>query len=325
MPCVVQSLVALFSLSLVWPSTVAGAGDACNFGPTHHSHLVLPQADTLQGCLKPEARFVLSHGATFFCPHTFDVKLLATIDEPEAQATLCENHFHSIERGVSSKMVLRPTLPAGGLPKLARGEMTSWQSPVMYHVHNFGKDNDAGPDEGWNVTVVRNSTTTVHVQLIYGRQLDVEPRPASLTYLAHSAGEPGRAILSHYISTSGPSGFDQLLKADIVEAAATKQHRGGDEEANKARAIELRETWPTFVTIPARADDLKQRLMHGDDDVAGVLHTYDSKGMPLEQHVRLSVTLDYYAGTSDGFAGFGTMCPMKAPNPQSPSTCIPSH
>jgi hypothetical protein len=41
-------------------------------------------------------------------------------------------------------MVLRPDLPAGGLPALARGELSSWVSSVMYHVHSFGSDNDAG-------------------------------------------------------------------------------------------------------------------------------------------------------------------------------------
>jgi hypothetical protein len=31
--------------------------------------------------------------------------------------------------------------------------------------------------------------------------------------------------------------------------------------------------------------------------------------------------MDYYAGTSDGFAGFGTVCSNKG-GPQSPTTCI---
>lgn len=77
-------------------------------------------------------RFVLSHGAAFFCPHTFDVKFLGTIDEDSARATLCETHFAALAKGVSSKMALRPNLEAGQLPALARGQLESWTSPVMY-------------------------------------------------------------------------------------------------------------------------------------------------------------------------------------------------
>ena len=111
---------------------VPAAGDACNYGPTHHSHIVLPLASTAAACKAADARFVMSHGATFFCPHHFDIKLLATIDEAAARATLCDTHFDALASGVSSKMVLRPTLPAGGLPALAHGEMDSWKSHVMY-------------------------------------------------------------------------------------------------------------------------------------------------------------------------------------------------
>lgn len=303
------SPTVLLVLAVVLQCLGTIADDPCNFGPTHHSHLLLPTADTLHECLAPGAKFVMSHGATFFCPHTFDVKLLGTIEEAEAQTLLCNTHFASIHSGVSSKMVLRPTLPAGGLPALAHGETSTWQSPVMYHVHNFGKDNDAGPDQGWNVTIVRNTTTTVHFKRIYGRQLDVEPRPPVLTYLAHSGGKPGKAILSHYISTSGPSGFDQIFKADVVTSS-------------DGSAVSLSDSWPTFITIPGRQDDLAHRLSATVAKAAGLLHTYDDKGLPVELPVQVTVTLDYYFGTSDGFAGFGTMCPMKPPNPQSPSTCI---
>jgi len=38
--------------------------------------------------------------------------------------------------------------------------------------------------------------------------------------------------------------------------------------------------------------------------------------------VLVTVTLDYYAGTSDGFAGYGTMCPIALPSPQSPTTRV---
>ena len=220
--------------------------DACNFGPTHHSHLVLPLAATQADCKSVNAKFLMSHGATFFCPHTYDIKLLATVEEDAARATLCDTHFASLASGTSAKVVLRPTLPAGGLPALARGEMHSWASPVMYHVHSFGKDNDAGPGEGWNATTVRNETTTVQVlRVLYARLLDVQPKPAALTYLAHSAGPGGAgvgapAVLSHYISTSGTSGFDQIAKARI----SSKDTGSSTGSSTAPAAPLLRDTWP---------------------------------------------------------------------------------
>ena len=130
--------VAQLALLVVQASAENAADDKCNFGPTHHSHLVLPLAETVEECTAESATFVMSHGATFFCPHTFDVKLLATIVEAPARETLCKTHFQNLQQGTSSKMVLRPTLPAGGLPALSRGELLTWESPVMYHVHDFG-------------------------------------------------------------------------------------------------------------------------------------------------------------------------------------------
>ena len=52
----------------------------------------------------------------------------------------------------------------------------------------------------------------------------------------------------------------------------------------------------------------------------GLLHLYDEHGQPLDEEVLVSITLDYYAGVSDGFAGFGTMC--WGDYPSSPSTCL---
>ena len=57
----------------------------CNQGPMHHTHLVLPLANTEADCALSTAKFFLSHGATFFCPHTWDVKLLASVVEDDAR------------------------------------------------------------------------------------------------------------------------------------------------------------------------------------------------------------------------------------------------
>jgi hypothetical protein len=284
---------------------------------------VLPLTDDAIACKQKGAPFFLSHGATFFCPHTFDVKLLATIAEDDARAALCDAHFEALGvDGVSSKVLLNPTLPAGGLPALARGELASWTSPVAYHIHSFGTDNDAGPGNGWNVTVINNRTTTVNVtRLLYGRQFDVQPAPAALTYLAHAAGPDGagyagRAVLSHYISTSGASGFDQIATARV--------HMPPAKAGGLPVPVALRDSWPTVLTIPGRSDALDARLQEGQAAVDGLLHVYDEQGIPSTVSVVVSVDLDYYAGTSDGFAGFGTMCPLPPPHPQSPTVCFPA-
>ena len=303
---------------LLLGSLAATTADTCNFGPTHHSHLVLPTATTLAACQLRGATFLLSHGATFFCPHTFDVKLLATIVQDTARATLCATHFSARAQGVSSKMVLRPTLPAGGLPRLARGEMAQWVSPVMYHVHKFGKGNDAGPNNGWNVTTVRTLNTTIEVQrVLYGRMLDVQPSPAELTYLAHNAS--GAIVLSHYISQGGASGFDQIARVVLTRVAATDIGGGA---TTTTPPLVLRDSWPTFLTVTGHEDAMGAALSSTDDDVAGVLHVYDAQGLPATIDVRIKVELNYYVGASDGFAGYGTMCPFGRDQvPQSPSTC----
>ena len=81
----------------------------------------------------------------------------------------------------------------------------------MYHIHAFGKTIDDGSSHGWNLTTIRTESTTVKVdRILYSRKLDVEPKPAELTYLAHAAGADGKAILTHYLATSGSSGFAHI-------------------------------------------------------------------------------------------------------------------
>ena len=132
--------------------------------------------------------------------------------------------------------------------------------------------------------------------------------------MAHFGGAAGKAVLSHYISTSGTSGFDNILKTTIVHAGTQS-------------AVELRQTWPTFLTVPDREDAFSARLQgaHGggaaEESVPALLHVYDAHGLPAVVPVEVRVTVDYYAGTSDGFAGYGTMCPKDQP-PASPSTCF---
>jgi len=281
---------------------------SCNIGPMHHAHLILPIADTEASCLKDSARFMLSHGATFFCPHTWDVKLLVHIVEDDARATFCKSFFDAVAAGVTATHAFRPTLEQGGLPAEALGQLKTWKSEWIYWVHEFGKDNDAGPGAGWNTTTIRSEPTTVVIeQVLYSRQFDLQPSPAHLTYLAHAPLDGKKIVLSHYISTSGASGFDHLLTVHM------RRHDG--------IPLELRPSWPLYLTFPDKKDHWNSKLTTGESYDAE-LHVYDTKTLlPKTVAVEVTVDLDYYSGQSDGFAGFATMCPSG--HPRSPSVCMP--
>jgi hypothetical protein len=67
------------------------------------------------------APFFLSHGATFFCPHPYDVKLIGRFGldalSQTAQSILCMAYFSTLKDPEASiKFALRPTLPINGLP-----------------------------------------------------------------------------------------------------------------------------------------------------------------------------------------------------------------
>eukprot|EP00945_MAST-04E_sp_MAST-4E-sp1_P008764 g8764.t1 len=172
----------------------------------------------------------------------------------------------------------------------------------MYHIDTFGKTIDDGSSHGWNLTTIRSEETTVHVErVLYSRKLDVEPKPATLTYLAHYGGDDGKAILSHYLATSGSSGFAHILKATL------------NISGQGSTPVPLRSTWATFLTIDGRNDDLSERLNAGDADVPATLHTYDVKtGLPKTVAIKLTVTFDYYFGAHDGFVGFSITMPSEA-------------
>jgi hypothetical protein len=165
-------------LSIIAAAAVAGVtylpdnvapDTTCNFGPTHHSHIIVPLAKTVDACRAADAEFFMSHGATFFCPHTWDVKILATIEEQAARDTLCESWFKN--KDTFPIHAFRPTLPAGGLPDEAQGRLASFTSPVLYHIYNFGENNDAGPDAGWNLTTIRKDDSTVNIKQVNNAML----------------------------------------------------------------------------------------------------------------------------------------------------------
>lgn len=311
-----QAAILLIGPPVAAVTAVPAVGTApfpgCNIGPTHHSHLIVPLSTSESACALPTAQFLLSHGATFFCPHTWDVKLLARVVEDDARATLCNSYFGAVDSDASPIHAFRPTFPQGGLPAEALGQVLTWQSPVIYHVHSFGNNPNGGPGNGWNVTTLRSSPTNVVLDnVLYARQFELQPAPAALTYLVHAPTKSGVIVLSHYISTAGPSGFDHVVLAKITRSGAA------------GIALPLRSTWALYLTFDAMADRSDNRLTPAGAVHMGRLHAYNETTMqPIAIPVEVSVTLDYYYGVADGFAGFDKICPPVG-GPESPTMCLP--
>ena len=298
---------------------------SCNTGPMHHGHVVLPLGvGSAEECKQRGTQFLLSHGATFFCPHTWDIKLLASLADDAAREALCTSYFHAVAAGQSPIHLFRPTLEQGGLPATALGQLRQWETPAIYHVHSFGSSNADGPDSGWNMTTIYEAAAPVVVTLdrvLYSRQFDLQAAPGKLTYLVHapqaSEGGTGTVVLSHYISTGGPSGFDHLATASLTRSDGSP--------------LRLRPSWPLQVTFDKYPDAYVHRLKategpEGDlprHTYHGMLHTYDrATGLPEAVEVQVQLRLDYYHGTSDGFAGFATLCPQDVGAPTSPTLCL---
>jgi hypothetical protein len=295
----------------------------CNTGPMHHGHLVLPiGVSNADECSKSGTKFFLSHGATFFCPHTWDIKLVASLDDDAARQSLCSSYFENLALGENPIHLFRPTLDQGGLPASALGQLTEWDTPAIYHINSFGTDNDAGPDNGWNMTTIYDNTVTVTIDKVaYSRQFELQPAPAHLTYLVHAPlateEETNTVILSHYISTGGDAGFDHITTVKMLRTDGEN--------------LVLRASWPLYVTFDKYPDAYIHRLKategpKGDlprHTYHGHLHIYDTAtGLPTQVEVEVQIVLDYYHGTSDGFAGFGTVCPNNVDAPNSPTMCM---
>ena len=65
---------------------------------------------------------------------------------------------------------------------------------------------------------------------------------------------------------------------------------GLEARAKFSQPATLRDTWPTFLTIPGRDDDVSQRLKPGEA-ADGELHVYDEHGLPSTLAVTVRVTL----------------------------------
>ena len=93
----------------------------CNVGPMHHGHIILPLGvSTVEECKTSTTQFLLSHGATFFCPHTWDIKLLASVADDAARNALCTSYYNALAAKESPIHLFRPTLAQGGLPAEVR-------------------------------------------------------------------------------------------------------------------------------------------------------------------------------------------------------------
>jgi len=288
--------------------------DDCNFGPTHHSHLVIPLQHTQSDCEKPGAKFFLSHGATFFCPHTYDVKLIAEFGDNSQQQILCQEYFAALAAGQSAKFSFRPDLPQNGLPATGAGLMTEWTSPVLYHVWNFGTNSSAGPGNGWNTTtIIDDDILVTNMQAIYFREFDIStPRPNFLSYLLYMFTDDGSndpsavstVILTHYI-TSAPD-FDHILFISMEAIPANLPRING---------------WPLRLDVPGRADNYENRLRQDEVTTARIHSNDPATGLPTTFDVKIRVTQDLYSGIDDGFADFGFNCPFPPPHPQSRGLC----
>eukprot|EP01095_Lingulamoeba_sp_RSL-Kostka_P007851 TRINITY_DN2558_c0_g1_i1.p1 TRINITY_DN2558_c0_g1~~TRINITY_DN2558_c0_g1_i1.p1 ORF type:complete len:258 (+),score=70.19 TRINITY_DN2558_c0_g1_i1:252-1025(+) len=256
----------------------------------------------------PGAKFLLGHGATFFCPHTYDVKLIANFEDNKQQTTLCQHFFNSLQSGESIKYALRPTLAINGLPATGQGYSREWTSPVLYHVWNFGNDSDAGPGNGWNTTTIINDNITVNnFNVSYFREFEISPGFTQLSYLLH-AHEDGvtsnvRYVLTHYVSNA--PNFEQILYVNITSNTDKIRKNG----------------YAMFIDIPGYKDTFDQRLTAGSI-VKANLYSVDENYNEVQYTLSLEVTHEYYAGVDDGFADFKYYCYFAPPHPQSRSLCI---
>jgi hypothetical protein len=76
------------------------------------------------------------------------------------------------------------------------------------------------------------------------------------------------------------------------------------------------------VTFTGISDAFPNRLNAAAGNYTAMLNVYDEITLePLQMAVMVQVVIDYYSGTSDGFAGFGTLCPANE-GPASPTVCL---
>ena len=318
-------MVVMWLLVFLGCTLVLGGGlnpTVCNF-EAPHGFLVAPLAASVEQCGVEGTPFFLSHGATFFCPHTYDVKLIGFFNNDAnslaAQITLCKAYFASKkDPNASIKYVLLPTLPINGLPSKnatspfflhffflfsdsGNGQLTSWVSPVLDKVHNFGDSNQSGPGNGWNTTTIFSKNITMNLKPIYFREFGLgQPKPKDLTYLLYNVS--GQLLLTHYI-VSAPS-FDDIIFVDGQTGIVP-----GNVGAH-----------PYIIRVPNVLDSVTNKLTpYSMVDV--MVEGQDKNLEHVEGSAQLKIGRRLYSGVDDGFADFGVNCPFPPPYPQHPSLC----
>eukprot|EP01104_Vermistella_antarctica_P021045 TRINITY_DN9286_c0_g1_i1.p1 TRINITY_DN9286_c0_g1~~TRINITY_DN9286_c0_g1_i1.p1 ORF type:complete len:338 (+),score=40.63 TRINITY_DN9286_c0_g1_i1:107-1120(+) len=326
-PVLLYLVLALVGLSqgsfrLCTPSVSFSApSNDCNF-PDHHSHLVIPLTSTLEQCQQPDAQFLLSHGATFFCPHVYDVKLRATFSDVNVQSLACSTFFNATASGhVSPTVVLRPTLPRNGLPASGLGITNTWNSPIMYHVKQFGTNAAAGPGDGWITDTLYNQTNiTVNFEPIYFRSFDLAtPSVSALTYLVYNSTNGNSftggnytdnfaLYLTHYITTA--PNFDHITQVTGITMIT-------DDNDTAALDPLIRNEWPLLLSFPGIDDTFDNRLPPYTQNMKAVLSTNDPmNNSTMSVTVMVETGASIYAGVSDGFAAFGENCEYTHPPAQ---------
>ena len=144
-------------------------------------------------------------------------------------------------------------------------------------------------------------------QVLYSRQLELQPAPSALTYLVHAPQNGTTIVMSHYISTGGASGFDHLVVANMTRVDGLE--------------LELRPTWALSWTLPGVAEANSTRLAMGTGYTGFLSVISESTNLPTTLDVIVNVEIDYYFGSNDGFADFYTVCPDVG-GPDSPTTCL---
>ena len=77
-----------------------------------------------------------------------------------------------------------------------------------------------------------------------------------------------------------------------------------------------------FLTFTGTADAYANRLNVADGNETAMFNVYGEVTLePLQMAVVVQVAIDYNSGTSDGFAGFATLCPNVG-GPESPTVCL---
>jgi hypothetical protein len=279
----------MFAISLV---VALAWASPCDFASSH-GFLVLPLSDNATDCQSTNA-FLLSHGATFSCPHGYNVKLTATIADDGARSAVCSALYSRSGRGW---VVVGPSLPENGLPDIGNGVIDRFVSDILL-VSAFGNAS-SGPGDGWQSQTIATNVKFFTKPLFMHQFSRDSPSLSMLTYNAFRVGE--QVWLTHYI-TVAPN-FEHILRVDSVELGSYLKTGA----------------WPLTVSFD-NGDVVTSRLQQNETRI-GLVQLYSSRGHVYQATASVDVSIDYYSGVDDGFVVLDEQCSLPPPYPQSPQMC----